>query len=101
MQLSLPVAIEELDKIQTDFVEILTYSQLTALDYGKGALQTIEDGNFILKGVNDMDKDTIQLLQSIQHNIRQLVIMEQHPTKSLYLSQISWAIQDYLNKKGV
>lgn len=48
-----------------------------------------------------MDKDTIQLLQTIQHNIKQLVNMEQHPTKSLYLSQISWAIQDYLNKKGV
>ena len=48
-----------------------------------------------------MDKDTIQLLQSIQRNIKQLVNMEQHPTKALYLAQISWAIQDYLNKKGV
>lgn len=48
-----------------------------------------------------MDKDTLQLLQAIQHNIKQLVNIEQHPTKSLYLSQISWTIQNYLNKKGV
>ena len=53
MDLSLQAAIEELDTIQTDLGTILTDSQLTAIDYGKAALQTIDDGNFILKGVND------------------------------------------------
>lgn len=53
MELSLQAAIEELDTIETNFLPILTKSQLTAIEYGIAALQTIDDGNFILKGVND------------------------------------------------
>ena len=54
MEMSLQAAIEELDTIEINFLAILTDSQLTAIEYGKAALQTIEDGNFILKGVDDI-----------------------------------------------
>ena len=53
MDLSITAAIEEIDIIQREYELVLTDSQQTALEYAKAALQTIEDGNFILKGIND------------------------------------------------
>ena len=53
--ISLTQAIDELTLIQHN--HFLSEDQQLALDYAKEALRTIEDGNFILKGVNNNATD--------------------------------------------
>ena len=55
--ISLTQAIDELSLIQHNCAPVLSPAQQLALDYAKEALRTIEDGNFILKGVNDNATD--------------------------------------------
>lgn len=50
MQLSIIEAMEELQTILNDFDLVLTDSQKAAINLGISALETIEDGNYELKG---------------------------------------------------
>lgn len=48
-----------------------------------------------------MEKDLLKMLNTIQQQLKLLVTLEQHPTKALILSQISYSIKSYIDKQGV
>lgn len=47
-----------------------------------------------------MDIDLLKMLNTIQQQLTLLVTLEQHPTKALILSQISYSIKHYIDTKG-